>query len=56
MKKQYTEPNTKVVNISASTHLMNASQFETQVNASNGDSGSASYSRRRGSFWDDDED
>lgn len=54
MKKQYIEPNTEVINISVTSHLMEASQFSEDVNPSDGDAGSGSYSRG-GGFWDDED-
>lgn len=52
MKKTYIRPITYTVNIMIKANLMEVSQFSMDVNGSNGDAESASYSRG-GSFWDD---
>lgn len=54
MKKQYIEPNTEVINISVTSHLMETSQFSEEVKLSDGDPGSGIYSRG-GGFWDDED-
>ena len=55
MKKTYIKPTMVVIETYMRNTLLSASSFTTEVNLSDGDSGSESYARDGGLF-DDDED